>query len=199
MQNVEASVETRELAIREHCERGAFDAALTATLQLYADELFGFLRGLARDQIQAEEAFSATCERLWRGLSGFRWDSTLRVWAYRIARNEFLRTVRDTARVRKQVPLSEVASIRAAVERVRSATPLYMQTEVKDRFAALRAQLAPEDHMLLGLRIDRKLPWIDIAKVLAASDDAPSPREIAALRKRFERLKQRLRELAAGD
>lgn len=192
----DVAAEERELAIREHCAKGELDAAITVALGVYGDELFGFLMGLARDHDQAEDAFSAMCERIWRGLEAFHWDSSFRVWAYRIARNEFLRTLRDASRARKQVAISEVASIRAALERARDSTPLYQRTEVKDRFAALRAELDPEDHMLLGLRIDRKLPWNEIAKVLASPDDEPTARDVAALRKRFERLKARLRELA---
>jgi len=187
-----------ELAIRSRFDAGDLDGAIAKALEGYADELFGFLIGLARDRTQAEDAFSAACERMWRGLAKFRWDSTFRVWAYRIARNEFLRTGRDAARARKGVPLSEVPSIRGTIERVRSSTPIYQRTDIKDRFAKVRAELDPDDHMLLGLRIDRKLPWNDIAKVLANSDDKPSAREVAALRKRFERLKARIRELARG-
>lgn len=185
-----------ELAIRSRFDAGDLDGAIAKALEGYADELFGFLIGLARDRTQAEDAFSAACERMWRGLPKFRWDSTFRVWAYRIARNEFLRTTRAVTKARKNTPISEIASVRAAVSKMRSTTPLHQRTEVKDRFAQLREELDPEDHMLLGLRIDRKLPWNDIAKVLANSDDEPSAREVAALRKRFERLKVKLRELA---
>ncbi|MBL0220192.1 MAG: sigma-70 family RNA polymerase sigma factor [Myxococcales bacterium] len=185
-----------EAAIRARFDAGDLDGTIAKALEAYADELFGFLIGLARERTQAEDAFSAACERMWRGLPKFRWDSTFRVWAYRIARNEFLRTTREVTKARKHTPISDIASVRAAVDRVRSSTPIYERTEVKDKFAELRAQLEPEDLMLLGLRIDRKLPWTDIAKVLAATDDEPSTREVAALRKRFERLKARLRELA---
>lgn len=185
-----------EAAIRARFDAGDLDGAIAKALEGYADELFGFLIGLARERTQAEDAFSAACERMWRGLPKFRWDSTFRVWAYRIARNEFLRSTREVTKARKNTPISEIASVRAAVDRLRSSTPIYERTEVKDKFAELRAQLDPEDLMLLGLRIDRKLPWTDIAKVLANTEDAPSTREVAALRKRFERLKARLRELA---
>lgn len=191
-----AVVEDPEDGIRARCERGDLDGALTIALELYADELFGFLVGLARERVQAEDAFSATCERMWRGLPKFRWESSLRVWSYRIARNEFLRTTRAATRARRELPLSQVASIQRAIERTRSSTPIHERTDVKDRWAKLREQLDPEDHMLLGLRIDRKLAWADIAKVLASSDVEPTAREVAALRKRFERLKSRLRELA---
>ncbi|HET9990941.1 MAG TPA: sigma-70 family RNA polymerase sigma factor [Kofleriaceae bacterium] len=188
------AAELSDAEIRTRCDAGNFDGALALALELYADELFGFINGLARDRTQAEDAFSAACERMWKGLSKFRWDSTFRVWAYRIARNEFLRVAKGRAR-KKTVPLSEVPSIQVAVARVRSATPVYERTEVKQKLAELRLQLDPEDHMLLGLRIDRKLAWADIAKVLAQTDAEPTARELAALRKKFERLKARLREV----
>ncbi len=188
-------VDPVEAAIRARFDAGDLDGAIAQALEAYADELFGFLIGLARERTQAEDAFSAACERIWRGLPKFRWDSTFRVWAYRIARNEFLRSTREVTKARKHTPISEIASVRAAVDRVRSSTPIYERTEVKDRFAKLRAELDPEDHMLLGLRIDRKLPWTDIAKILSNNDDEPTTREVAALRKRYERLKAKLRAL----
>lgn len=185
-----------EAAIQAHHHAHELDIAFALALAHYGDELFGFLYGLARDRTQAQDAFSAACERMWRGFEAFRWESSFRVWAYRIARNEFLRGTRETARAKRQMPLSAVPSIQQAIERTHSSTPIYERTEVKDKFAKLRAELTPDDHMLLGLRIDRKLPWAEIAKVLAPGDEAPTARDLAALRKRFERLKVRLRELA---
>jgi RNA polymerase sigma-70 factor (ECF subfamily) len=188
-----------ELTIKAAWDRQDFDGAISIALDRYGDELFGFLMGLARDQTQAEDAFSAACERMWRGLPSFRWESSLRVWAYRISRNEFLRTTREVARARKGVPISQIASVQRAMDRARSTTPPHERTEVKDRFAELRAELDPEDLMLLGLRIERKMAWADIAKVLAeaeAREAPPDTREIATLRKRFARLKDKLRERA---
>jgi hypothetical protein len=74
--------------------------------------------------------------------------------------------------------------------------PPYDRSEVKDRVAHLRAALDPQDQALLFLRVDQKLPWNDVAAVLAAEGE---PVEVAALRKRFERAKARLRELAVRD
>jgi len=186
-----------EEEIRARCNARDIDGAVAVAVTHYGDELFGFLNGLARERTQAEDAFSSTCERIWRGLAAFRWDSTFRVWAYRVARNEFLRTTREGARARKQIPISDIASVQQAIDRIRSTTPAHERSEVRERFAQLREQLDPEDHMLLGLRIDRKMAWVDIAKVLTPTADAPTARDLAALRKRFERLKTRLRELAS--
>jgi RNA polymerase sigma-70 factor (ECF subfamily) len=188
-----------EADLRSRFDAGDLDGTMTAAVTGYGSELFGFLVGLTRDQDRASDVFSATCERLWRGLPTFRWDSSFRVWAYTIARNEFLRAARSGgAREKRQVPISEVASVQAAIDRVRTETPAYRRTEVKDGLAKVREQLEPEDHMLLGLRLDRKLPWNDIARILGTGEPATLAREAAALRKRFERLKERLRELVRG-
>lgn len=192
-----------EAEIRARCERGDLDGAVTIALEMYASQLFGFLCGLARDRTHAEDVFSATCERIWRGLARFRWDSTFRVWAYRIARNEYLRSTRETRRARQTIPLTELSTAQSILARVRTTTPFHEQTEVRDRYAAIRAQLDDDDLVLLGLRIENQLAWGDIAKVMAATEESVDAtvdaKELAALRKRFERLKVKLRDLARSS
>jgi len=182
----EAARRAIEAEVRRRFDAGELDAAMTTAVEGFGPELFGFLLGLTHDHDRASDVFGATCERMWRGLAAFRWDCPFPVWAYTIARHEFLRTTRSTARERKQVGLSKETL--AAVDRVRTDTPAHQRSEVKEVLARVRAGLDPDDHMLLGLRLDRKLPWNEIAQILGTGNPA-------ALRKRFERLKTRLREL----
>lgn len=183
-----------ELELKRRFDAGDLDGTASAAIEAYGSELFAFLVGLARDHAHADDVFAATCERFWKGLPSFRGESTFRVWAYAIARNEFLRATRQTRNARREVPVSQVPAIEQAIHRVRSATPVYQRTDVKDRLAKVREQLAPDDHMLLGLRLDRRMSWTEIARILG-SEEAAITKESAALRKRFERLKLRLREL----
>ena len=69
--------------------------------------------------------------------------------------------------------------------------------------AAARAALADDDRELLYLRVDRQLPWREIAVIM--SDEGAGPDDEAvrkldqALRKRFESVKRRLKaKLEAG-
>ncbi len=72
-----------------------------------------------------------------------------------------------------------------------------MQTGPKTELRTLREKLSENDQLLLILRVDRDLSWEEVARALAEEQDAdPSPREIAALRKRFERLKDKLKSEA---
>jgi RNA polymerase sigma-70 factor (ECF subfamily) len=172
--------------IRNKVEGGDLEGAVTDALEAYGDELFGFLVGLTGDHDRAGDVYSAAVERVWKNLAKFRWESSLRAWMYTIARNEFLRGVH---KLKRQVPLSAAPSVQALVAKQRTGTAPFQQTAVKERFAKIRDSLDPEDHMLLGLRLDRKLPWNEIATIMEGN--------AAALRKRYERLKTRLQELAA--
>ena len=64
------------------------------------------------------------------------------------------------------------------------------------RLARLRTLLPPEDHALLVLRLDREMSWEEIADVLSASG---TPVSAAALRKRYERVKERLARRARDE
>lgn len=179
-----------EAAIRAQLEAGDLRGGATAALQLYGAELFGFLKGIERDADLASEAFAQLGEDLWRGLAKFRWDATLRSWMYAVARNALHRLRRDPRRSpQRNIGLTD-ADVAEIAEQLRTATAVYQRTEVKDELRALRDELDPDDRELLILRLDRQMSWKDIARVFGG-DDAVTARA-AALRKRFERLKERI-------
>lgn len=190
----------REREIRARLEAGGARDAAAAAIELYGGEVLGFLHAVARDEDLASEAFSAFSEDLLRGLPGFRWDASLRTWAYALARNALHRLRRDPRRrARNNVPLSNPgADISAIVDQVRTATLPFLRTSVKDELRRLREALDPDDHALLVLRIDRKMSWRDIARAIPGEETEEVDRRAATLRKRFERAKTMLRELATA-
>lgn len=187
--------------IRALHEQDQLKEAARVALEGYGPELLGFLMALTRDADVASEVFSQFCEDMWRGLEGFRWGSTFRTWAYTIARNAHRRYLRDP-HYRRGTRL-ETSDLFKLQQKVRSQTLPFLLTAVKDRFAALRESLSPDDQTLLILRIDRRMNWIDIAEVMLDTEEELSEAEIkrkaAALRKRYERVKARLRELAEQE
>jgi RNA polymerase sigma-70 factor, ECF subfamily len=188
--------------VRERCERGDYDGAATLAIRGYGAEVFGFLIAMQGDEALAEDAFSGFAEGLWRGLPSFAWASTLRTWAYAIARN-VARTVQKDA-ARREARRANVASsaLEEVAQAVRTETLAFLRTEKRSRLEVLRASLSPEDRALLVLRLDRGLVWNDLARVLAgedALDEASTLREAARLRKRYQLVKDRLREMARRD
>lgn len=191
-------IETQVKALHE---QGALQEAAALAVRGYGPEILGFLMALMRDEQDACDVFSQFSEDLWKGLGGFRWQSSFRTWAYTLARNASHRFRRTDGRARRrQVPLDDERGLHDVAHEVRSATLPFLRTEVKDRFATLRDTLTEEDQTLLILRIDRKMSWREIVEVISPElDDAQMKAKAAMLRKRFERLKQRLKDLAERE
>jgi RNA polymerase sigma-70 factor (ECF subfamily) len=167
--------------------------AATEAIKALGPQILAYLTALLKNEGDAREVFSHFAEDLWKGLPGWRGEASLRGWAYRIAWHASVRWVRDPYRQRGQ-RLETSAASRLAQE-VRTSVPENAWRE--ERMARLRDLLDPEERTLLILRVDRGLPWRDVAHVLA-EDGCAAPSE-AALRKRFERLKEKLGKAARDE
>jgi RNA polymerase sigma-70 factor (ECF subfamily) len=180
-----------ESRARELLSRGAVDEAATVAIEGYGPSIFGYLCSILEED-DARDAFSMFAEDLWRGLSGFRGECSLRAWAFRLAWHAAARFLRDGYRNRRQRLPSSAAS-RLAVSVARSSM---MPGGRRDRLRRLRDRLDPEDRTLLVLRIDKEMSWDDIAAVLSGEG---APVTSVAVRKRFERLKSRLARMARDE
>lgn len=174
----------------------AFDRVATLALEAYGAELHGFLVHTLGNRSAASEVFSQTVETFWRGLPRFAARCGVCTWLYLLAKHaaaNYRRSPWNGAR------RTGVTNLDTVVDRVRSQTAPWQRTDVKDKWRALRDALEPEDRALLALRVDRELPWADIACVtLGEAEPGPAElaRETARLRKRFQLLKQQLRTQA---
>lgn len=187
---------------------GDRELAATVMLREHGPEVSRFLAALHRDPDDAAEVFSAFAEALWKSVASFEGRSSVRTWMFAVARRVSLRFRRDERRRRKRFePLPDGSALLAVEAELRTATLSYLKTERRSKLAALRESLPVEDQMLLMLRVDRKLAWSDLAVVLseemdeskvALSEDAQK-REAARLRKKFQILKERLREMGRRE
>jgi RNA polymerase sigma-70 factor (ECF subfamily) len=171
-------------------------------IEHYGPELLRFACSIMRSADRGEEAFSQACERIWVGLPGFRFDSSFRSWAFAIVRHQCFACLKNPYEVRR-LGLSALGPLSEVEGHVRTVTSPALRTETRDRLHSLRAILDPDEQALLELRVDRKLSWPEVVIAMSEPDVAMDDRELrraeAALRKRFERLKQRLREQAKRE
>jgi RNA polymerase sigma-70 factor (ECF subfamily) len=174
-------------------EQGDLRGAATYAIRTLGPRIHGYLRAVMRDEGDAAEAFAGFAEDLWRGLPRFRRECAFETWAFKLAWRAALH-VRDDAYRRRGRRLGTTDASRLADE-VRRTSVL----EVERQSAALerlRAQLSPEERSLLVLRIDQRLAWEEVATVMSAEGD---PVDAGTLRKRFERLKDKLGKLAEEE
>jgi RNA polymerase sigma-70 factor (ECF subfamily) len=175
-------------------DTGNVTGAATATLRQLGPPVLQYLRAVVRDLDDADDAFSRFAEGVWSSLAQFRRECSLSSWAYRIAWHAALRVLQDPYRRRRH--LLQTGEVSQLVAEVRSLASIAREEGVGERIARLRRSLAPDEETMLILRFERGLTWQEIARVLVETGTSV---DAAALRKRFERLKNRLRAQAVAE
>jgi len=186
MQAIEAAAERAWAA-------GDMQLATTVLIRAYGPQVAGYLVGLLGDEQDASDGFAEFCTDLWKTLGSFRRECSFQGWCFMVARHAAARVGEKVTLLRKRTrPLlpEDISNLGADVFRSSTASRERRFSEAEQRLQRARKTLCEEEQTLLFLRIDRGLSWRDIARVLA--DEADSPLGEATLRKRFERLKQKL-------
>ncbi|HEU0036177.1 MAG TPA: sigma factor [Kofleriaceae bacterium] len=183
--------------MRAALEAGQIDRATELAIRTYGPELVGWLCAILRNDADAQDAFSRLAEELWRSLQRFDGRCSIRTWCYVLARHA-VAYVRSQPRHAREVLVSSVPSVLGATTDIWNTTKL-AAAEVKDVYGTIRAELDEDDQTLLVLRVDKNLSWREIAVVLCGEHATTEEveRRAATLRKQFERVKERLRVLAA--
>ena len=175
----------------------AYDRLATRALEAYGDEVYGFLIHHLGSEPDAGEVFAQMTEDLWRGLPAFGARCSVRTWLYVLARHAASRFRRSPWNHRDR--RTGDSRLDAAIAQQRTRTRPWQRTDVKDRFAVLREALDPDDRVLLVLRVDRGMPWQDVARITLEVDEPGEKaleRETDRLMKRFQLLKEQLRRRA---
>jgi RNA polymerase sigma-70 factor, ECF subfamily len=187
-----ADVPGLEEAVRDDLARGHPAAAAERTIRGCGPQLLGYLVSVLRDDDAADDVFADACERVLGGIARFRGEGALRAWTYRVVWCALKDHLRGRARHR---PL-RTGELSRLVASTRDPTRPHLRSSVRDRVSELRSRLPAGDQTLLILRLGRGLSWREISQVLSRPGLIE---EETALRKRFERVKLKLRELARRE
>jgi RNA polymerase sigma-70 factor, ECF subfamily len=159
--------------------RDGEDDALRLLYLLYADNVFGYVVAIVRDEHDAEDLTSEVFTRLPRALTHYRAGATpFAAWLLRVARNAAL----DHLRAQRSVPLAEVHATGATAE-----------LQAHERLDALKAALSalPEDQrQVMLLRLVAGLTPGEVAEQLGRSVDAVHALQHRARRRLREELTQ---------
>ncbi len=183
--------------LRALVESGQRERATEEILRTYGAELVGWLCSILPNDADAHDAFSWMSEELWRSLARYDGRCSLRTWCYMLARHSAAR-IRGKPSRERELLVSQIPSINQTAVHIWSTTRRE-EKRTRDVYAEIRATLPEDDQTLLVLRVDKNLAWRDIAQVMLGeqASEADVTKKAATLRKQFERVKERLRELAA--
>ena len=130
----------------------------------------------------AEDLFQEILLQIWRSLSHFRGESTVRTWCYRVALNTDMNWKRSTRSRRHWLPIHDSydsASIPAASSARDSISKIH----------ELLAEQTPADRAILLLLLDN-VSYSEMAEILGTTE--------GTLRVRIHRMKERIRQNGKG-
>lgn len=174
-----------------------------STLQMlvrrYAAEIRAFFRSRTASRHSMEEVYSVFTEDVWKGLPQLRSDKHVRTWLYVVARNALSRHARVKRRWRLRYTFSGLETAPTVPNELRRS---YGTREGQlAKLAPLLSELSTPDRQLLEQRLEKGLPWREIAlqsaRTAGDTSEAFVTRESARLRKRYQLLLDTLRERAA--
>ena len=151
-----------------------------ALVRRYYGPVFGFVRRLLENEVEARDATQETFTRAIAHLKDYHTDSSFRVWLFAIAANH----VRDLFRRRKQLPLDPVIE-----ENLTDLTlPESALLLAENRDAALTAvsRLPLDLKIVLTLHFQQDLSALEISETLGITPNAVRIRlyrALSALRK----------------
>lgn len=159
--------------------RDGDDDALRLLFLLYADNVFGYVLAIVRDEHDAEDITSEVFARLPRALSHYRTGATpFAAWLLRVARNAAL----DHLRAQRSVPLAEIHASGETAE-----------LQARERLAGLRAALEAlpcDQRQVMLLRLVAGLTPAEVADRMDRSVDAVHALQHRARRRLRDELTQ---------
>lgn len=152
------SVEDEILA---RMQAGRHEEALELILRTWRVKVFHLACALLNDRADAEEAAQESFLRIWKGLPGFREQSSLATWIYAVTRNTCL-SYRQAKRRTASLPLDE-EPVRAAVEAWHAAR---QPKELRMDLPRLLAQLPEQHRQVLSLYYLEGKSYDEVARIL---------------------------------
>ncbi len=169
-----------------------YAGATSALVHLYGESVMGFIVVQVRNLARAEDVYQQLWIAVLQALPSFAGRSTLKTWVYVIARRISARSFVTRGPGERRLETSEQRALSA--DDVRTPTARWLRTEAKQwLWEAIQEFDEPDQHMLV-LRLQNKMSWLEISSILTDEEltQEEHVRKAASLRKRYNRIKDRL-------
>lgn len=130
----------------------------------YEEPIYWHIRRMVVTHADAQDTTQEAFVRAFRSFSMYRGDSSLRVWLYRIATNEALRTLDKRKKERERDGGDEALAANAMAD-----SYIDYDDEVAVKFQAAIKTLPPKQQMAFNLRYYDELAYDEIATLIGSS------------------------------
>lgn len=144
---------------------GQTERAFNAIVENYSERLYWHVRRLLCSHEDTDDLLQEIFVKVWTSLPGFRGDSRLYTWLYRIATNETLNHLHKL-RVRAALRFEKLSS---ELENRVDEDPWFSGDALQRTLAKAVQKLPQKQRLVFSMRYYGDLPYEDISEVLGTS------------------------------
>ncbi len=144
------------------------DQAFRALISLYKERLYWHIRHIVKSHDDTDDVLQNTFIKVYKNIKGFKGDSKLYSWLYRIATNEAITFLNKNAK-RLQVTNEEVQQI--AVNNLKA--DVYFEGEdIQLKLQQAITTLPEKQQLVFNMKYFQDLKYKDISEILETSEGA---------------------------
>jgi len=141
------------------------DQAFRGLVLKYQERLYWHIRKIVLNHDDTDDVLQNTFLKVWKNLDGFREESTLFTWLYRIATNESLTFISAQKR-RALVPMNEVSDL---IKNKLDSDEYYEGTEIQKKLQQAILKLPDKQRIVFNMRYFEEMPYQEMSGILKTS------------------------------
>lgn len=178
---------TEDARIQELYMSGECEKAFNIIVAQFSEQLYWHIRSLTASHEDSNDLLQLTLIKAWNSLPGFRWESKLYTWLYRIATNETLSFLKSKM---AQAHFS-MTDYEYTLQNKLSSDPYFNGDELQRKLCGYILQLPPKQRAVFSLRYFKQLPYEEIAQITDTS--------VGALKASYHHAYNKIKEALEND
>jgi RNA polymerase sigma-70 factor (ECF subfamily) len=160
--------------------------AFSQLVTKYQERLYWHIRKIVLNHDDTDDVLQNTYMKVWKNLDGFREESTLFTWLYRIATNESLTFINSRSK-RQSVPIHDVGDY---LKNRLEADEYYEGTEIQKKLQNAILTLPDKQRLVFNMRYFEEMPYQEMSDILSTS--------VGALKASYHHAVKKVEEFITG-
>lgn len=144
------------------------EQAFRVLIKLYKERLYWHIRNIVKSHDDADDALQNTFIKIYKNIHGFKGESQLFSWMYRIATNESITLINKNA---KRLQISSEEAQQLAINNLTS--DVYFEGDAMQlKLQKAIATLPDKQQLVFNMKYFEELKYKDMAEILQTSEGA---------------------------
>lgn len=154
-----------EHKIKSFCELKSFEKAFNLLVDTYQEKIYWQIRNMVKVHDDANDVVQNVMIKVWKALPGFRWDSKLNSWLFRIAYNESITFINKEKRQVESSGGDYLEFLSGKLE----ADVYYDSTEMEKKFQLAIASLPDKQREVFHLKYYEHKKYEEISEMIGGA------------------------------